>query len=246
MSEKYNGYIMRYDFVVLIRMSYDFLFFSASGRCVVYRGNLCKNKKGKKVFIPMHRNQDEIEKTTRKNIEHGGRLTKKCQPHVHPLLCELNFPYCDESSSTPKGKPICKDECLALKDKYCKKEYTSADSTLSFDCLSLQAHSRTSGKCSVIGVDEGSLQFNILHACMYRIEILYTLNNKLEAHKPSEICCESPAFCVLPRSMSAVIVNIKLGKLTSITFNTRDKLLPLKNDGDMYNFSEHASRGRLS
>lgn len=133
------------------------IFLIRSGHCDIYRGDLCQKRK---VFIPMGSRQVDIEEDlskTLQSIRSNGFITKQCSPYVAPILCQLRFPDCDETSSSPKGKPICKDECQVLKDRYCKKEHSANLFSISFDCSSVSEYNRSSGKCAEVGVPEKDL-----------------------------------------------------------------------------------------
>jgi hypothetical protein len=126
---------------------------------MVYSGDVCKNKHGRKVFVQEGEEISEIEKIIEtETLKQRGFVSKECQSYVQPLLCQLRLPDCDESSAKPKGKPICRDECLVLKNKFCKKEYSDAEKrgtpTIFINCLTVAPLTIASGKCSRIGVPE--------------------------------------------------------------------------------------------
>ena len=51
------------------------------------------------------------------------KITEKCRPFVRPLLCHYQFPSCDSSSSVPKARQRCYEECENLRTSTCAKEY---------------------------------------------------------------------------------------------------------------------------
>ena len=125
----------------------------------MYNGNVCGTKRGTKVFVKDGVGISNIEKVIKETLQKRNSFvsSRQCQNYVQPLLCQLHLPDCDEKSVTPKGKLICKDECLVLKNKLCKKEYSSGKNfgatNIFFDCSSVEAVS-SSGKCSSIGVPQ--------------------------------------------------------------------------------------------
>ena len=125
---------------------------------MVYDGDVCKTKRGTKVFVNDGVGIFNIQKVIKETLSKRNRYvsSRQCQGYVEPLLCHLHLPDCDESSASPKGKPICQDECLVLKNNLCKKEYSRGKkfgaSGISFDCSSVEALTSSSGKCSRIGL----------------------------------------------------------------------------------------------
>ena len=124
---------------------------------MVYNGDVCKKKRGKKVFVKEGMQISDIEKIITETLQQPSFVSQECQSYVNPLLCQLRLPDCDESSSKPKGKPICQDECLVLKNRFCKKEYSDVKkraASIFFDCSSVAPLTSASGKCSRIGVPD--------------------------------------------------------------------------------------------
>jgi hypothetical protein len=153
--------------IPLLQLSTENCFpFIFSGKCTVYNGDVCK-KRAKKVFVKDGTTISDIEKDIKDTMKEGKYVSSQCQSYVQPLLCQLRLPDCDESSAKPKGKPICQDECLVLKNKFCKKEYSDAKkvrvTSIFFDCSSVPSLTTASGKCSSVGVpskDLGKNYFN--------------------------------------------------------------------------------------
>lgn len=151
--------------------------FICSGQCKVYNGDVCKMKNGKKVFVKDGMEISDIEKVVKEALAKRGHLSTQCQSYIKPLLCQLRLPDCDESSSIPKGKPICKDECLVLKTKFCKDEYSDRDkysaTSIFFDCSSLPQLTSKSGKCSTLGVPTGKILqiFLSFELSMYEVTV---------------------------------------------------------------------------
>ena len=120
----------------------------------MYNGAVCKKKRGNKVFVKDGMKISDIEKEIKESAKQRRYVSKECQSYILPLLCQLRLPDCDESSPIPKGKPICQDECLLLKTKFCKKEYSDVKkvgaTSIFFDCSSVARLTSASGKCSSI------------------------------------------------------------------------------------------------
>lgn len=132
----------------------------------MYNGDVCK-KRGKKVFVKDGMKIADIEKLINETMKYPNYVSIQCQKYVLPLLCQLRLPECDMSSGAPKAKPICQDECLVLKNKFCKKEYSNVNkpspTSIFFDCTSVAPLTSASGKCSPIGVPSKYLSKNHKH-----------------------------------------------------------------------------------
>lgn len=136
------------------------LCFVFSGQCTVYNGNVCPTMKGKEVFVMSGVTNvvvSVIENQIQK-ISKTLKVSQQCSRYIRPLLCHLRLPECDKTASTPKAKPICKNECLSLKNDFCQKEYAevgqSTTSDIFFDCSTVPKFTVASGKCSSIGITQ--------------------------------------------------------------------------------------------
>ena len=82
---------------------------------------MCYNLlKGHSIFVRSFETLEKIEtEVSRKFLE----ITEKCRPFLRPLVCHYQFPSCDSSSSVPRPRQICYEECENLRTSTCAKEY---------------------------------------------------------------------------------------------------------------------------
>ncbi|XP_068728171.1 inactive tyrosine-protein kinase transmembrane receptor ROR1-like isoform X3 [Montipora capricornis] len=142
--------------------------FSDNGSCVKYNGTVCsKVLRGALVYIHSYEKLENIERklsTAYDNIRTYKEISRRCRPFVQPLLCHYQFPSCDRSSSKPKKKEICYEECEVLRTKICPKEYKIAESQFLQDvlfpvCSSLPRSNTKEGKnCIKLGVNDSGIQ----------------------------------------------------------------------------------------
>lgn len=85
------------------------------------------------------------------NIREFQKISEKCRPFVRPLLCHYQFPSCDSSSSVPKPRQICYEECEILRTSICAEEYLiskrlTLQQVLFPECSSLPREDTEEGK----------------------------------------------------------------------------------------------------
>lgn len=97
-----------------------------NGSCMKYNGTVCsKMLRGALVFIRSYEKIENIEKKVKDayiDIQKFKKVSQRCRPYVKPLLCHYQFPSCDTTSSEPKGRQICFEDCEFVRTKICAKE----------------------------------------------------------------------------------------------------------------------------
>lgn len=125
------------------------------GHCVKYTGKLCSDfLKPQKIYLDHNSPQQNIEKKLNrayKEIYNSEKLSNQCKPHVLPLLCHYSYPFCDEDTSLPTPRSLCRDECDYLRKDVCSAEYLMAQrenlmQVLSPDCSKLPPKSSVGWK----------------------------------------------------------------------------------------------------
>ncbi|XP_059167890.1 inactive tyrosine-protein kinase transmembrane receptor ROR1-like, partial [Physella acuta] len=100
------------------------------GFCQVYKGSTCSLYMGNSsVFVRSKKTLAEREEKFIAAFAVIGatpKLSDACQKYGIESLCYHAFPPCDETSSKPKPRQICKDECERLESDICKAEYLLA------------------------------------------------------------------------------------------------------------------------
>ena len=97
-----------------------------TGSCVLYNGSVCYNLlKGHSIYVRSFERLENIERkvSTAYNIRKLPKIGERCLLFVRSLLCHCQFPSCDSSSSVPKPRQICYEECEILRTSICAEEY---------------------------------------------------------------------------------------------------------------------------
>ena len=143
--------------------------FPDNGSCMQYNGTLCAEfLRGYFIYVRSYEKLENIETkltTAYSKISEFKELSRRCRPFVLPLLCHYQFPNCDQSSSIPKPRQICYEECDTLRKEICEKEYqyiiaegASLEQVLFPKCPSLPRKSTVKGKnCISFDVNRSKL-----------------------------------------------------------------------------------------
>ncbi|XP_022250578.1 inactive tyrosine-protein kinase transmembrane receptor ROR1-like [Limulus polyphemus] len=147
-----------------------------TGMCQVYHGATCsKLLANKTVFLSSIHSQGILEKKLAAAfsvIASSQDVSSECHKFAIPSLCYYAFPLCEENSSTPKPREVCRDECEVLEKSICRLEYSIAKrhpliglQNILPACEDLAPFgSETSLTCMRLGVPN-SIQKNDEHTC---------------------------------------------------------------------------------
>lgn len=100
------------------------------GSCLLFQGIPCaKFLANKSIYVSDKNDLVEIEKAYTVAVTMIGQsndLSPNCHKFAILSLCYHAFPLCDTTSSVPKPRLLCKDECRILREDICKMEYKLA------------------------------------------------------------------------------------------------------------------------
>lgn len=96
--------------------------------CAPYHGAICRNHLSHQ-FIFYNYTQDDQGKLNEKITTSLWReliesLSEPCRSAAETLLCNYAFPSCDRSSFPHKAKPLCREDCIAVRDAFCVNQWS--------------------------------------------------------------------------------------------------------------------------
>ncbi|XP_064591971.1 muscle, skeletal receptor tyrosine-protein kinase isoform X3 [Zonotrichia leucophrys gambelii] len=102
-----------------------------TGYCSTYRGEVCSAILAKNALVFFNSSYADPEETQELLVHTAWTELKMvssfCQPAAESLLCNYIFQECNPSGAGPAPKPVCRENCLAVKDLYCFKEWLSME-----------------------------------------------------------------------------------------------------------------------
>ncbi|XP_063278292.1 muscle, skeletal receptor tyrosine-protein kinase isoform X3 [Prinia subflava] len=102
-----------------------------AGYCSTYRGEVCSAILAKNALVFFNSSYADPEETQELLVHTAWTELKMvssfCQPAAESLLCNYIFQECNPSGAGPAPKPLCRENCLAVKDLYCFKEWLSME-----------------------------------------------------------------------------------------------------------------------
>ncbi|XP_027205608.2 tyrosine-protein kinase transmembrane receptor Ror2-like [Dermatophagoides pteronyssinus] len=100
------------------------------GYCAPYMGQICREHvpRNSLVFYNVsdiddfaHNINEEIVKNLWKELIQS--LQEPCKNAAEKLLCHYAFPQCSWSKRFPMGKPLCQEDCIAIRESFCNREW---------------------------------------------------------------------------------------------------------------------------
>ncbi|XP_042685380.1 muscle, skeletal receptor tyrosine-protein kinase isoform X3 [Centrocercus urophasianus] len=102
-----------------------------AGYCSTYRGEVCSAILSRNALVFFNSSYADPEETQELLVHTAWTelqmVSSFCQPAAESLLCNYIFQECKPSGVGPTPKPICRENCLAVKDLYCFKEWLSME-----------------------------------------------------------------------------------------------------------------------
>ncbi|XP_032062030.1 muscle, skeletal receptor tyrosine-protein kinase isoform X1 [Aythya fuligula] len=102
-----------------------------AGYCSTYRGEVCSAILASNALVFFNSSYSDPEETQELLVHTAWTELKMvsafCRPAAESLLCNYIFQECKPSGAGPAPKPVCRENCLAVKDLYCFKEWLSME-----------------------------------------------------------------------------------------------------------------------
>ncbi|XP_037087546.1 tyrosine-protein kinase transmembrane receptor Ror2-like, partial [Pollicipes pollicipes] len=102
---------------------------SPLGYCAPYVGEVCRHHLSAAPFVwynTTYQGGDTFdhERAVRQQLlHHADDLSDVCRPALETLLCSVAFPQCSQSNGTQAALPPCREDCLAVRELFCAKEW---------------------------------------------------------------------------------------------------------------------------
>ncbi|KAJ6224761.1 hypothetical protein RDWZM_003306 [Blomia tropicalis] len=101
-----------------------------NGYCAPYLGQICRNHvpKNSLVFYNLS-DADDFAANINEEIvsslwsELIVSLLEPCRSAAEKLLCYYAFPQCEWSKGFPQSKPLCQEDCIAVRESFCNREW---------------------------------------------------------------------------------------------------------------------------
>ncbi|XP_035698607.1 muscle, skeletal receptor tyrosine protein kinase-like [Branchiostoma floridae] len=100
---------------------------SPAGYCAPYSGKMCRKHVGSRMVWynsslenPEQQNEAIVQAL---EIELLSTVSSMCRPVAEALLCHYAFPYCDTDTGEPRPAPLCREQCLAVRNILCFQEW---------------------------------------------------------------------------------------------------------------------------
>ncbi|KAK7582622.1 hypothetical protein V9T40_014067 [Parthenolecanium corni] len=102
---------------------------SPEGVCSSYHGTICKGYLRDTGRIWFNNSQEHVGGEENENIVKGlwkemiATYSEPCRSAAEKLLCTYAFPLCGYEKGYEIGLPLCYEDCIAVKDSFCYKEW---------------------------------------------------------------------------------------------------------------------------
>ncbi|XP_066298162.1 muscle, skeletal receptor tyrosine protein kinase-like isoform X3 [Branchiostoma lanceolatum] len=100
---------------------------SPAGYCAPYSGRMCRKHVGSRMVwynSSLENPEQQNEAIVRAlEIELLSTVSGMCRPVAEALLCHYAFPSCDTDTGEPRPAPLCREQCLAVRNILCFQEW---------------------------------------------------------------------------------------------------------------------------